>query len=217
MGVEPISWPEPGIYPILDFDFCKKKNLDLFDLPKLWLEYPDLVPFAQIRAKNVSISELERLVKSLQDGYPNVPWILNDHWKQAMLWNCFGAHVGKEDYEVLTDAEKKHLSESELFLGTSSHSLEEVKNLDSSLWDYTGLGPIFPTENKDDAKSAVGTDTLGRIQRESTLPVTLIGGIQVSNLDLILKEGAFLLSSISMACLEKEFRAAALKIREQNR
>lgn len=217
MGVEQISWPAPGIYPILDFDFCKKKNLDLFDLPKLWLEYPELVPFVQIRAKNVSLSELEILVKTLQDRYPNVPWILNDFWKQAMAWNCFGAHVGKEDYEILTSEERKLLSESELFLGTSSHSLEEVKNLDSSLWDYTGLGPIFPTENKDDAKSAVGTGILKRIEKESPLPVTLIGGIQVSNLDLILKEGPFLLSSISMACLEKEFRASALKIREQNR
>ncbi|PJZ42920.1 thiamine phosphate synthase [Leptospira kmetyi] len=217
VGVESTAWPEPGIYPILDFDFCKKRNLDLFELPKLWLEYPDLVPFVQIRAKNISLSELEFLVKSLQDRYPNVLWILNDFWKQAKTWNCYGAHVGKEDFETLTDEEKKLLSDSELFLGTSSHSLDEVKNLDSSLWNYTGLGPIFPTENKDDAKSEIGTETLRRLKEESPLPVTLIGGIQVSNLDLILKEGPFLLSSISMACLEKEFRASASKIREQNR
>ncbi|EMY15615.1 thiamine monophosphate synthase/TENI domain protein [Leptospira weilii str. Ecochallenge] len=86
--------------------------------------------------------------------------------------------------------------------------------MDSSLWNYTGLGPIFPTDNKGDAKPAIGTEILEKVVRESLLPVTLIGGIQVGNLDLILKKGEFLLSSISMACLEREFRAAATKIRK---
>ncbi|MGQ2872339.1 thiamine phosphate synthase, partial [Leptospira santarosai] len=110
----------PGIYPILDWDFCKKKNLDFLTLPKIWLEYPDLVPFVQIRAKSASIPELEFLVKSLQDRYPRLRLILNDFWKQAIEWNCFGAHVGKEDYEVLNFEEKKILFESGLYLGTSS-------------------------------------------------------------------------------------------------
>lgn len=188
LRVPTISWPLPGIYPILDWDFCKKKNLDFLTLPKIWLEYPDLVPFVQIRAKSASIPELEFLVKSLQDRYPRLRLILNDFWKQAIEWNCFGAHVGKEDYEVLNFEEKKILFESGLYLGTSSHTPEEVNVLDSSIWNYTGLGPIFPTENKEDAKSAIGTETLEKIVRESFLPVTLIGGIQVGNLDLILKK-----------------------------
>ncbi|TGL73518.1 thiamine phosphate synthase [Leptospira yasudae] len=216
-GAKTSSWPAPGIYPILDRDFCNKRNLDFFALPELWLEVPDLVPFVQIRAKGVSLAILESIVKKLQDRYPTVDWILNDYWKQARDWNCFGAHVGKEDYEALNEEEKKNLSESELYLGTSSHTLEEIMALDSSLWNYTGLGPIFPTDNKDDAKSAVGTKDLRRIANEAPLPVTLIGGIQVGNLDRILTEGPFLLSSISMACLEKEFRAAVEKIREQIR
>lgn len=178
------------------------------------MEYPDLVPFVQIRAKSASILELEFLVKSLQDRYPRLLLILNDFWEQAIEWNCFGAHVGKEDYEALNSEEKKVLFNSKLYLGTSSHTLEEVNGLDSSLWNYTGLGPIFPTNNKEDAKPAIGTEILGKVTRESLLPVTLIGGIQVGNLDLILKKGAFLLSSISMACLEREFRAAATKIRK---
>ncbi len=210
------SWPLPGIYPILDLDFCNKRNLDILSLPKLWLEYPDLVPLVQIRAKSASVLELEFLVKSLQDRYPDVPWILNDDWKRAIEWNCFGAHVGKEDYEVLNSEEEVALFESDLYLGTSSHTLEEVNALDVSLWNYTGLGPIFPTENKEDAKSVTGTKILEKIAGGTSLPVTLIGGIQVGNLDLILKAGEFLLSSISMACLETEFRTAAAKIRERN-
>ncbi len=217
LQVQTFSWPLPGIYPILDWDFCKKKNLDFLTLPGIWLEYPDLVPFVQIRAKSASILELEFFVKSLQDRYPHLLLILNDFWEQAIEWNCFGAHVGKEDYEALNSEEKKVLFNSELYLGTSSHTLEEVNVLDSSLWNYTGLGPIFSTDNKEDAKPAIGTEILEKVARESLLPVTLIGGIQVGNLDLILKKGKFLLSSISMACLEREFRTAATKIRKQNR
>nr|WP_275890396.1 thiamine phosphate synthase [Leptospira noguchii] len=188
--------------------------MDYFSLPKFWMEYPDLIPFIQIRAKSASINELEFIVKSLQDLYPDLLWIVNDFWKQAIEWNCFGAHVGKEDYEVLNLEEKNTLFKSKLYLGTSSHTLKEVNELDSSLWNYTGLGPIFPTENKEDAKSAIGTEILNQIKKGNYLPVTVIGGIKVENLDLILKEGSFLLSSISMACLENEFRTAATKLRK---
>ncbi|TGK14627.1 thiamine phosphate synthase [Leptospira stimsonii] len=177
------------------------------------MEFRDLVPWIQIRAKNVRSEELNTLVKTLLDKYPSIPWILNDDWKEAIRLNCFGAHVGKEDYEALNEEEKISLRESNLFLGTSSHTVEEVNSLDSSLWNYTGLGPIFSTENKDDAKSAIGTDVLANLSGSVTMPVTLIGGIQVSNLDQILEQGSFLLSSISMVCLEEEFRAAAEKIR----
>ncbi|WP_246838727.1 thiamine phosphate synthase [Leptospira stimsonii] len=211
--VDPNVWNQPGLYPILDLDFCKKKNLNFFELPKLWMEFRDLVPWIQIRAKNVRSEELNTLVKTLLDKYPSIPWILNDDWKEAIRLNCFGAHVGKEDYEALNEEEKISLRESNLFLGTSSHTVEEVNSLDSSLWNYTGLGPIFSTENKDDAKSAIGTDVLANLSGSVTMPVTLIGGIQVSNLDQILEQGSFLLSSISMVCLEEEFRAAAEKIR----
>lgn len=213
MVVDPNVWNQPGLYPILDLDFCKKKNLNFFELPKLWMEFRDLVPWIQIRAKNVRSEELNTLVKTLLDKYPSIPWILNDDWKEAIRLNCFGAHVGKEDYEALNEEEKISLRESNLFLGTSSHTVEEVNSLDSSLWNYTGLGPIFSTENKDDAKSAIGTDVLANLSGSVTTPVTLIGGIQVSNLDQILEQGSFLLSSISMVCLEEEFRAAAEKIR----
>lgn len=214
MRAKSFSWRVPGTYPILDLDFCKSRNLDYFSLPKFWMEYPDLIPFVQIRAKSASINELEFIVKSLQDLYPDLLWIVNDFWKQAIEWNCFGAHVGKEDYESLNLEDKNTLFESKLYLGTSSHTLEEVNELDSSLWNYTGLGPIFPTENKEDAKSAIGTKTLNKIKNGNYLPVTVIGGIKVENLDLILKEGSFLISSISMACLENEFRTAATKLRK---
>ncbi|MBM9578801.1 thiamine phosphate synthase [Leptospira sp. 201903070] len=215
--VEPNVWKHSGLYPILDLDFCKKKNLNFFELPKLWLEYPDLVPWIQIRAKNVSSEELNSLVKTLLDKYPSIPWILNDYWKEAIRFDCFGAHVGKEDYESLNNEEKISLRESKLFLGTSSHTVEEVETLDSSLWNYTGLGPIFPTENKEDAKSALGLENLGKLTQTASVPVTLIGGIQVPHLDSILEQGSFLLSSISMVCLEEEFRAAAEKIRTRKR
>ncbi|WP_429945454.1 thiamine phosphate synthase [Leptospira stimsonii] len=217
MVVDPNVWNHPGLYPILDLDFCKKKNLNFFEVPKLWMEYRDLVPWIQIRAKNVRSEELNSLVKTLLDKYPSIPWILNDDWKEAIRLNCFGAHLGKEDYEALKDEEKISLRESKLFLGTSSHTVEEVNSLDSSLWNYTGLGPIFSTENKYDAKSAIGTDVLANLSGSATTPVTLIGGIQVSNLDQILEQGSFLLSSISMVCLEEEFRAAAEKIRARKR
>ncbi|WP_332460808.1 thiamine phosphate synthase [Leptospira ainazelensis] len=210
-------WKNSGLYPILDLDFCKKKNLNFFELPKLWMEYPDLVPWIQIRAKNINSEELDSLVKTLLDKYPSIPWILNDYWKDAIRLDCFGAHVGKEDYESLNEEEKVSLRESNLFLGTSSHTVEEVQALDSSFWNYTGLGPIFATENKEDAKAAVGLQTLGKLSQTVSLPVTLIGGIQVSNLDSILEQGSFLLSSISMVCLEEEFRAAAEKIRAGKR
>ncbi|MDV6234909.1 thiamine phosphate synthase [Leptospira ellisii] len=211
------NWRSPGIYPILDWDFCKKKNLDFYSIPELWLSHSDLVPFLQIRAKTLNESELVRSLEILRTRYPEARWILNDHWRLAAQAGCFGAHLGKEDFESLKKSEKDELAESGLFLGTSSHTLEEVSSLDSTLWNYVGLGPVFATENKDDAKSAIGIEILKKITAVAPVPVTLIGGIQVSNLDSVLDAGPFLLSSISMACLEKEFIGAVRKIRDGNR
>ncbi|TGK35492.1 thiamine phosphate synthase [Leptospira gomenensis] len=210
------DWRSPGIYPILDWDFCEKKNLDFYSVPELWLPCSDVVPFFQIRAKTLTESEIARSLETLRTRYPKARWILNDHWSLAIRSDCFGAHVGKEDFERLTETEKNELARSGLFLGTSAHTLEEVLSLDPTLWKYVGLGPVFETENKEDAKSAIGTEILKTVARAAPIRVTLIGGIQVSKLDSILDQGPFLLSGISMACLESEFRSAVRKIRTRN-
>ena len=52
--------------------------------------------------------------------------------------------------------------------------------------DYVGVGPVFPTSTKKDARSVLGIDKLTTIVEQSPVPVVAIGGIQLSNIESVL-------------------------------
>lgn len=69
--------------------------------------------------------------------------------------------------------------------------------------DYVGIGPVFPTATKKDAKEVQGT-ALFRILREKRIdiPAVGIGGINANNAAQVVEAGAdgvSVISAISMA------------------
>jgi len=72
-------------------------------------------------------------------------------------------------------------------IGVSTHSVDEFKRSAGDDVDYLAFGPIFHTETKD---YYIGTDEIRRIVEFSPRPVFFIGGIDLSNIDAVLDEGA---------------------------
>ncbi len=127
------------------------------------------------------------------------PFVVNDEVQLALELKADGVHVGQEDMaieEVITLCKKRQ------FIGLSVNTLEQAlkaHHLDGVA--YLGVGPIFPTPSKKDAKQVVGVELLKKIQDSGVKkPLIAIGGITMHNA-LKLREygGIAVISAITQA------------------
>ncbi|RKU89469.1 thiamine phosphate synthase [Helicobacter pylori] len=127
------------------------------------------------------------------------PFIVNDEARLALELKADGVHVGQEDMaieEVITLCKKR------LFIGLSVNTLEQAlkaRHLDSV--SYLGVGPIFPTLSKKDAKEVVGVNLLKKIHDSGVKkPLIAIGGITTDNASKLREYGGIaVISAITQA------------------
>ncbi len=127
----------------------------------------------------------------------DVPFIINDDVELAIKLRADGVHIGQDD-ENAAQVKKRIGS---MLLGVSAHTEEEVEQAIENGADYVGVGPIFPTKTKLDAKAPAGTEILQRFSKKyPTLPIVAIGGITVQNAQQVLSAGADGVAVISTIC-----------------
>lgn len=129
----------------------------------------------QLREKECSEEELLNLalqVKELCNSY-GVPFILNDNVELAVKCGADGVHVGQSDLEA---GEVRRLIGDKMILGVSVQTVEQAEKAMQAGADYLGVGAVFSTNTKDDAKT-VGIGGLRDICHYAKVPVVAIGGI----------------------------------------
>ena len=139
----------------------------------------DGVTVVQLREKDADGKEfLEKAMKlrELTRKY-NVSFIINDRVDIAMLCDADGIHVGQSDIDAVSV--RKLIGEDKI-IGVSARSVEEAKKAKEDGANYLGIGAMFSTSTKLDAKD-VSFDTLNNIINEVDLPFVLIGGINLDN------------------------------------
>ena len=137
------------------------------------------VTMVQLREKDADGKEfLEKAMKlrELTRKY-NVSFIINDRVDIAMLCDADGIHVGQSDIDAVSV--RKLIGEDKI-IGVSARSVEEAKKAKEDGANYLGIGAMFSTGTKLDAKD-VSFDTLNNIINEVDLPFVLIGGINLDN------------------------------------
>ena len=135
----------------------------------------------QLREKDASGKDfLEKAMKlrSLTKKY-NVKFIINDRVDIAMLCDADGVHVGQSD--ISADMVRKLIGK-EKIIGVSARTVEEAMKAKEDGADYLGVGAMFTTTTKLDAKS-VTIDKLKEIKKTVDLPVVAIGGLSLNNID----------------------------------
>ena len=75
-----------------------------------------------------------------------------------------------------------------MFVGKSTHSLEQAVAAQREGADYIGFGPIFATPTKPDYQP-IGLTGIKRVHHEVTVPIFCIGGIKIDNLDQLIAAG----------------------------
>lgn len=139
------------------------------------------VTMLQLREKNASGKEfLEKAIKlrELTKKY-NVKFIINDRVDIAMLCDADGVHVGQSD--IPANKVREIIGEDKI-VGVSARTVEEALTAKENGADYLGVGAMFTTRTKLDAKS-VSIEKLKEIQEVIKLPVVAIGGLSLSNID----------------------------------
>jgi len=147
------------------------------------------VDILQMREKSRPRSDLLQLGSGLAAlcRKSGVTFIVNDDPFLAAELDADGVHLGQEDLQTYSVDTARKIIGKDRILGLSTHSLEQFRRACDLDADYLAFGPIFPTRTKD---YSIGTGDVAEVLRIASTPVVLIGGVNTSNLDLLLSEGA---------------------------
>lgn len=165
------------LYLVTDSDILKDRNF--YECIEEALKGG--VTMLQLREKEASGKEfLEKAIKlrELTKKY-NVKFIINDRVDIAMLCDADGVHVGQSDIPA---NEVRKLIGKDKIVGVSARTIKEAMVAKENGADYLGVGAMFTTTTKLDAKS-VTIDQLKSIKKEVKLPIVTIGGLSLNNIE----------------------------------
>lgn len=141
-----------------------------------------------------------------------VPFIVNDDVGLALKVEADGVHVGQEDEAAATVRSKIG---NMLLLGVSAHNCSEARTAMQNGADYLGVGPLFATRTKEDAKAPSGVEVITHMRRSGIhLPIVGIGGITAVNASEVIRAGADGISVISAISQADDPLAATRQLRQ---
>lgn len=117
----------------------------------------------------------------------SVHLILNDRPDVAAIGGAGGVHVGQDD---LSPDDARRLCAAPMWVGVSTHNLDQLRAAAQTSADYIAVGPIFPTSSKSNPDPVVGLDFLRAARRETRKPLVAIGGITVESASSVYRAGA---------------------------
>ncbi|MBM7702217.1 thiamine phosphate synthase [Metabacillus iocasae] len=147
------------------------------------------------KEKVLFAKELQHICKQY-----GVPFIVNDDVDLAIELNADGVHIGQDDESA--GIVRRRIGEGKI-LGVSTHHLDEVKRAIEQGADYVGIGPVFATVTKEDAKAVRGTVLIREVREKGlSIPIVGIGGITEQNAKVVMEaggDGVSVITAISQA------------------
>ncbi len=155
--------------------------------------------------------ELAKRIQAVCRRY-GIPFIVNDDVDLALAVDADGVHVGQED----ESARSVRGRIGNQILGISVHSAEEALLAEEAGADYIGVGPIYPTVSKADARAARGTASIREIRAGHVmLPLVGIGGINRYCVQEVIQAGADGIAVISAVTAEADPQGAAQRLMQE--
>ena len=143
------------------------------------------IDILQMREKGKSQGELVELGYKLLSlcSQNDVIFIVNDDPFLAKKVNADGVHLGQEDMIEYPVKKTRGILGKDKIIGVSTHSLEQFREANEDDCDYIAFGPLFTTKSKD---YSIGTDNIEEVLTIAEKPVVFIGGINLTNIDVLL-------------------------------
>ena len=165
------------LYAVTDRMWLKEGE-SLTDVCKKVLE--NGATFLQIREKDLDENTFEKEAEDLKALCASyiVPYVVNDSVEIAMDIDADGVHVGQSD---IKGRDIRAMIGPDKILGISAGTVEEAQAAEKAGADYIGVGAVFGTSTKKDARN-LSMEKLREISSSVSIPVVAIGGINASNL-----------------------------------
>ena len=132
--------------------------------------------------------ELRRAVGS------EIRLIMNDRADLCLAAAFDGVHVGQED---LAPESARLIVGDQLWVGVSTHSVEQIMQADQTSADYIAIGPVFVTTMKEKPDPVVGLEGVRKARAATRKPLVAIGGITRINCASVIQAGADSVAVIS--------------------
>jgi thiamine-phosphate pyrophosphorylase len=174
-----------GLYVILDPSVCPARPL----VEVLTTAVAAGASLFQYRNKTASMKEayVEALALRHAAAKAGALFIVNDRCDLALAVDADGVHLGQGDLPL--DLAKKVMGPDKL-IGISTHNPDQVREATAGKPDYLGFGPIFKPGSKQGHDPVVGLEGLRAMRSLTSLPVFAIGGIQIDQVEEVMRAGA---------------------------
>jgi thiamine-phosphate pyrophosphorylase len=167
----------PPLYVIVDMDLLEASGLSF---ARQMAESG--VELLQVRAKHATPRHVFETCRQLSaaladlalDSSRRPRLIVNDRPDIAALAPTDGVHVGQNDLDVES---ARAIVGRDIWVGVSTHNLEQVGAADQTSADYIAFGPVFPTATKEHPDPVVGLELLSQARARTRKPLVAIGGI----------------------------------------
>ncbi|HEV3480694.1 MAG TPA: thiamine phosphate synthase [Candidatus Acidoferrales bacterium] len=137
--------------------------------------------------------------------------LVNDRLDVALAGNAAGIHLGRESLAAqdVIGLRRRRKTVTDLMVGLSCHTIDELRQAEDAGVDYAFLGPVFDTPTKRLFGPPLGIAKLAAACRATRLNVIAIGGVTLENGAECLHAGAAGIAAIRM--FQQAWEPAELK------
>lgn len=199
--------PDFSLYLVADPALCGERGI----LATVEAALKGGVTAVQLRDKDAPAREISQLALALMGllKVHGVPLLINDRLDVALAVGADGVHLGQSDLQV--EAARK-IAGPKFIVGLSVSRSDQVAKANS--WrpgtvDYLGIGPVFSTSTKKDARAPLGLDVTAKLRRTTQLPCIGIGGINIDNAGSAWSTGLNGIAVVSAICAADDPKSAA--------
>ncbi|ASJ10739.1 thiamine phosphate synthase [Thermococcus sp. P6] len=166
----------------------------------------------QMRIKDAPTREMVEVGKKLRKltlDYDAL-FFVDDRVDVALAVDADGVHLGPEDMPVPL---VRKIAPG-LIIGASVRTPEEALRAEREGADYLGVGAVFPTSTKPDARY-IGLDGLRAVLKVTRLPVVAIGGINRENVRDVVRLGVSGVAVISAVVGAPDVKRATMELKRE--
>jgi thiamine-phosphate pyrophosphorylase len=185
-------------------------------LGKIEAAYDGGADIVQLRSKHLTdraLYELGKKIRLIAESKRKL-FFVNDRPDLALAVEADGVHLGQDDLTVAVVRQLFLKAGKRLWIGKSTHSLEQGRAAILENPDYLGVGPVFGTPTKPGYKPA-GLEYVKQAAKEFTVPFVAIGGIDQSNIKEVLGAGASRIAVVRAIFDAENVAESAQKLREE--
>lgn len=190
----------PQLYPIVDYSCFSGKS----DAVSALLDFTEelLKGGATLIQYRDKLSPPQRILSAVRElrriTSDRARLIINDYPDLCLAADADGVHLGQDD---LSPAAARRIfsaaNKDQLWIGFSTHNIEQVSLADSMPIDYLAVGPVFSTSSKTNPDPVIGLDGVRKARQATLKPLVAIGGITRGNCAQVRAAGADSVAVIS--------------------